>query len=488
MSFAAVLGMALLAIVALLAGWWLGSRAAKSAAGQQVEPLCNALRESKEEVERLRREREPLFGERAAFQQQSEELRRQGEEQKSELGNLRRLCAELTTDAARVQEQLKAGHAALISERELLTAAREKLTDTFKSLAGDILKENNAQFLGIANRELSAKEESIEKLLSPVRETLGKMEAQTQQLETRRAEAYTEVLTEIKNIQKTHETLRQETTQLVQALRAPKARGNWGELQLKRCIEFAGMVQHCSFDVEKHMRGNDQDPAQRPDVVVQLPNGRVIIIDAKTPLDAYLSAMSCGDEIQRTICLRAHATQVRTHLSQLGGKQYWQRFHNSPDFVVCFLPSEVLFSAALEQDTGLIEVGSQLNVILATPTTLIALLKAVAYGWQQMEITRNAIEICKAGEDLYRKLAGTQEHFTRMGSALTSTVKHFNNLVGAVEGRGSVFSLAAKLHGLKIGQEEIAEVTPVESAARSLQSDHWDEPIALAASEETSAE
>ncbi len=484
MSFTAGLEMILLAIAAMLAGWWLGSRAARSAARLQVDSLGNSLREAKEEMERLRREREPLFAERAAFQQQSEELRRQGEEQKNEIGNLRRQCVELTTEAARVQEQLKAGQAALASERELLIVARERLTDTFKSLAGDILKENNAQFLGIANRELSAKEQSIEKLLSPVRETLGKMEVQTQQLETRRVEAYAEVLTEIKNIQKTHETLRQETTQLVQALRAPKARGNWGELQLKRCIEFAGMVQHCSFDVEKHMKGNDQDPAQRPDVVVQLPNGRVIVIDAKTPLDAYLSAMSCSDEIQRLVCLKAHAAQVRAHLSQLGGKQYWQRFHNSPDFVVCFLPSEVLFSAALEQDSSLIEIGSQLNVILATPTTLIALLKAVAYGWQQMEITRNAIEICRAGEDLYRKLAGTQEHFTRMGTALTSTVKHFNNLVGAVEGRGSVFALAAKLHELKIGQEEIAEVAPIETTTRSLQSDHWDEPIALAAAEQ----
>ncbi len=477
MNIATILAVILAAIVALLAGWQLGSRGAT--------PQKEALHESKEEAERLRRERDLLVADRAAFASEAKELRRQCDEQMGELGNLRRQCAELTTEAARVQEQLKAGSAALMSERELLTAAREKLTDAFKSLAGDILKENNAQFLGVANRELSAKEESIEKLLSPVRETLTKMEAQTQQLETRRVQAYSEVLTEIKNIQKTHETLRQETTQLVQALRAPKARGNWGELQLKRCIEFAGMVQHCSFDVEKHMKGNEQDSAQRPDVVVQLPNGRAIVIDAKTPLDAYLSAMSTADEIQRTICLKAHATQVRTHLSQLGGKQYWQRFQNSPDFVVCFLPSEVLFSAALEQDPSLIEVGSQLNVILATPTTLIALLKAVAYGWQQMEITRNAIEICNAGEALYRKLAGTQEHFNRMGTALTSTVKHFNNLVGAVEGRGSVFSLAARLHELKIGQEEIDEVLPIETAARSLQSEHWDQSIALAASEET---
>lgn len=475
--------MALLVVLAALAAWWAGARGA----GSIATSLTGALRESKEELERLRRERDSLLAERAGFETQAKELRRQCDEQAGQLDTLRRACADLTTEAARAEEQLKAGQAALASERELLAAAREKLTDTFRSLAGEVLRENNVQFLGTANRELSAKEQSIEKLLSPMRETLGKMEAQTKQLETERARAYTEVLTEIKNIQRTHETLRQETTQLVQALRAPKARGNWGELQLKRCIEFAGMVEHCSFEVEKHMKGNDLEAAQRPDVVVSLPNGRAIIIDAKTPLDAYLSAMSCIDETQRAGYLQSHASQVRAHLSQLGGKQYWQRFNNSPDFVVCFLPSEVLFSAALEQDPRLIEVGSQANVILATPTTLIALLKAVAYGWQQMEITRNATEICNAGEALYRKLAGTQEHFTKMGNALSSTVKHFNSLIVAVEGRGSVFPLAAKLHALKIGQEEIGNIAPIEIVPRGLQSDHWDEAVALAAAaEETS--
>ena len=482
MSGAIGLGIALAAMLGLLVGWWLGARSAKTA----NQPLLEALSNSKEELERVRHERDTLIRDSAGFQREAQGLARLAGEQKVEIEGLRSQCVYLTTEAARAQEQWKAGQQALASERELLAVARKELTDTFKSLAGDIADANTTQFLSLANREFTAKEDSIQKLLSPVRETLDKVEAQTRHLENERVKAYTEVLTEIKNIQKTHESLRMETTQLVQTLRAPKARGNWGELQLKRCIEFAGMVQHCSFDTEVFMRG-DHDSAQRPDVVVQLPNGRAIVIDAKTPLDAYLSAMSTTDENQRIAWLKARAAQVRTHLTQLGGNDYFKKFQNSPDFVVCFLPSEVLFSAALEQDPGLIEFGTQVNVILATPTTLIALLKAVACGWQQLEITRNAAAICKAGEDLYKKLAATQGYFSDLGKALNNSVKHFNSLVSAVEGRGSVFSLAAKLHELKIGQTEIAEIPMLESATHSLQSEHWGEPLTLAAAEERSS-
>lgn len=481
MNLGITLGMGLVAIVALVVGWALGARSVRSTTAAQAE----TLRESREELERLRQERDPLVADRAAFKQRAEELQQRTADQNAEITTLRTEIASLNAESARQQEKLKAGQEALASERQLLADARKALGDTFKSLASDSLKENNAQFFGIANREFSAKEDSIDKLLQPMRESLGKLEAETKQLEVKREGAYQEVLNEIRNIKESHQTLSQETSQLVQALRAPKARGNWGELQLQRCIEFAGMVEYCSFDVQAYMRGDEDESAQRPDVIVRLPNERAIVIDAKTPLDAFLSAMSATDESQRATLLERHALQVRTHLDQLGSKKYWERFRDSPDFVVCFLPSEVLFSAALEENPDLIEIGSHLNVILATPTTLIALLKAVAYGWQQMEITRNAIAICETGEKLYKKLASAQEHFTKMGNALGSSVKHYNNLVGAMEGRGSVFPLAAKLHELKIGQEEIPEIAPIETSVRELQSSHWDDSVDLAAVEDT---
>jgi DNA recombination protein RmuC len=391
----------------------------------------------------------------------------------------------LETANARLEERL-------VAEKAALEQARNSLSDTFSGLARKALSENNQSFLEFAKQELGrqqqsasssleAKETAIATLLKPVGEALDKLQQATQGMETKRAEAYGAVLTEIANIKETHQSLRRETSQLVQALRAPKARGNWGELQLKRCVEFAGMVEHASFDTQIFVRG--EDVSRQPDCVVYLPNGRTIIIDAKTPLDAFLDAAGETDEAARELRLAAHAASVREHLSQLSAKAYWKQFKDSPDFVVCFLPKEVLFSAALEQDPDLIEFGSNSSVILATPTTLIALLKAVAYGWQQMEVTKNAIAIREAGEKLYDKLAGAQDYFNKMGRALTSAVGQYNSLIGCIEGRGSVFSQARKLHELGIGQEELAEIQLLESVTRDLKADDWShsEGLSLAA-------
>ncbi len=387
---------------------------------------------------------------------------------------------DLKTENARLEERLRA-------EKLALEQARASLSDTFSALAAKALSDNNESFLTFAKQELAGqqreaattleiKETAIATLLKPVTEALDKLQKETHKLEVNREGAYQTVLTEIRNVQETHQGLRRETTQLVQALRAPKARGNWGELQLKRCIEFAGMVQHASFEVEVFVRGDEA--SIKPDCVIHLPNERTIVIDVKTPFDAFLEAMSTTDESMRSLKLNAHATRVREHLRQLSAKAYSKQFKDSPDFIVCFLSSEVLFSAALEQDPSLIEFGSRSNVMLATPTTLIALLKAVAYGWQQMAVTRNAMEIREAGEKLYEKLATAQEYFSKMGKALASAVGQYNNLLGCIEGSRGVFSQARKLQKHGISRDEIPEVQPLESVPRILKDDDWSHPQA----------
>ncbi len=411
----------------------------------------------------------------SALTQNGGNLAAQLADRESQLEQARKEASTLGLENARLGERLTA-------EQESLTQARATLEDTFRSAASRVLNENSQAFLQLARQELGRqqqtsenqlgqKEKAIETLLQPVRETLDKLQQGTQELEVKREGAYRSLEQLIGSMQSSHADLRRETSQLVSALRAPKIRGNWGELQLKRCIEFAGMVQHASFDMEVFVRG--EESSIRPDCVIHLPNERTIVIDVKTPFDAFLDAMSAQDEATRALKLAAHATRVRDHLSALSAKSYWKQFKDSPDFVVCFLSSEVFFSAALEQDPSLIEFGSSSNVILATPTTLIALLKAVAYGWQQLEVTKNALAIREVGEKLYDKLATAQEHFTKMGNALTSTVRHYNNLIGSVEGRGSVFTYARKLHELHIGQDELPEIGMLESVTRELKSEDW---------------
>ncbi|HVW77560.1 MAG TPA: DNA recombination protein RmuC [Alloacidobacterium sp.] len=416
-----------------------------------------------------------VSGEISAQKKNSESLAAQLAERERQLEQSRRDATLLHTENARLETRLAA-------EQEALKQARTSLEDAFRSAASRVLNENSQAFLQLARQELGKqqqtagsqleqKEKAIETLLQPIRETLNKLQQGTQELEVKREGAYESLKQLVQGMQSSHTDLRRETSQLISALRAPKVRGNWGELQLKRCIEFAGMVQHASFDLEVFVRGDES--SIRPDCVIHLPNDRTIVIDVKTPFDAFLDAMNAPDESTRSLKLAAHAARVRDHLSALAAKSYWKQFNDSPDFVVCFLSSEVFFSAALEQDPGLIEFGSASNVILATPTTLIALLKAVAYGWQQLEVTKNALAIREVGEKLYDKLTTAQEYFSKMGNALSSTVKQYNNFVGCIEGRGSVFTYARKLHELQIGQDELPEIGMLESVTRELKAEDW---------------
>jgi DNA recombination protein RmuC len=385
------------------------------------------------------------------------------------------------------------------SEEKLaaLLQVEKNLKDTFQSLAASALDANSRQLLQLsqaelerqrekASKELEAKESSITLLLQPMRDSLDQLAIHSQSLEVKREGAYEAILAEVQNIQRSHTDLRRETTQLVQALRAPKVRGNWGEMQLRRCVEHAGMIEHASFDVEKFVRG--EDVSIRPDLIVRLPNQRCIVIDAKTPLDAFLNAGGCEDEVLRHKFLSEHAVAVRKHLDALSAKAYWNRFVESPDFVVCFLPSEVLFSAALEQDPSLLEYSASTNVLLATPTTLIALLKAVAYGWQQAQIARDAELIRDVSNKLYAKLAGMHKSFLDMGGALKRAGDAYDDVLNKAEGHGGLFSIARKLRELKIGEKDLAEAAPIAIRPRIMQHEDWQSGLSIAAAEEAETE
>jgi DNA recombination protein RmuC len=399
--------------------------------------------------------------------------------QKNELKELRPKAEEL----AAARQQLK-------DEEARYAQMKADLDSAFKGAAADALRANAQSFLALARHELGGqtqdakqtlaqKEEAIRTLLDPLGKALKNLDEQTRAMEVARSGAYAKVETLVETMQSSIpaslDALKSETSQLIAALRAPKTRGNWGELQLKRCVEYAGMVEHCSFAEQASARTED-DRLLRPDMTIQLPNGRTIIVDAKTPLDAFLEASETGDAAAQALRFSAHAERVKTHLRELSAKAYWRQFEHTPEFVVCFLPSEALFSAALEADPSLIEFGAQANVVMATPTTLIALLKAVAFGWQQSQVTQNARAIQDAGRDLYDKLVNSHEYFSRLGAALENAVGTYNKFVGAVEGRGGAFFHARKLGNLVHCGDEMEQLEPLPAEPRLLTAEDWVAP------------
>jgi DNA recombination protein RmuC len=377
------------------------------------------------------------------------------------------------------------------------------LDTAFKGAAADALRANTQSFLALAREQLGgqtnearqtldAKELAIKNLLDPLGTALMALNAQAQEMEKSRAGAYSEVKTLVENIQNSIpaslEALKRETAQLITAFRAPKTRGSWGELQLKRCVEYAGMVQYCSFSEQVTARDED-DKMLRPDMTIQLPNGREIVVDAKTPLDAFLDASGAADPAAQTLRFAAHAARVKAHLKDLSSKEYWKQFEKAPDFVVCFLPSEALFSAALEADPSLIEFSAKNHVVMATPTTLIALLRAVEFGWQQSEITQNAKAIHEMGKKIYDKLVTAQGHLTRLGNALGSSVETYNKFIGTIEGKGGVFSYGRQLGELAHSSGELAEIKKQQPDLREMESPEWAQSgLALAAGAEESVE
>lgn len=325
------------------------------------------------------------------------------------------------------------------------------------------------QYQQQAQNDLTLRQKSIHEMVTPLKESLQKVDLKLNDLEKVRTSAYDLLRHQVGELMNTQKELRLETANLVKALRAPHVRGRWGEMQLRRVVEMSGLSAHCDF-IEQETMG-DENGRLRPDMVVRLPAGKRLIIDAKAPLAAYLEALEATDDATRLERLRDHARQVRSHITALSQRQYWDQFkaEETPEFVVLFLPGDTFFNAALEQDPGLIEMGVEKRVILATPATLIALLHAVAYGWRQEKLTENAREISNLGRDLYKRIADMGSHLTRLGASLGQSVNAYNRTVGTLETR--VLPAARRFKDLEAsnGSLEIEPLSGLDQTVRGLQ-------------------
>ena len=406
--------------------------------------------------------------------------------EKASLARLRQVYTEVVADKARVESALESERKTSNEKIEFLTKAGERaaveLQNAFKALAADALKSNNSSFLQIAQEtlkrfqteargDLENRQKAVADLVAPVRESLNKVDAQIQQMEVARGDAYGELRAQVQSLITTQKELQSETGNLVRALRTPNVRGRWGEIQLRRVVEIAGMLSYCDFAEQETV--TTETGRLRPDLVVKLPGGKRIVVDAKTPLQAFLEAFETNDEETRRACLANHAKQVRDHMNTLAGKKYWEQFESTPEFVVMFLPGETFFSAALEQDSSLIEHGVLNRVIPASPTTLIALLKAVNYGWNQEKLARNAQRISELGKELHERLRLLAGHIAQVGTGLDRAVESYNKAVGSLESRVLVSARKFAELGASVA-EDIPELEPIETTSRAL-SFEWDE-------------
>jgi DNA recombination protein RmuC len=357
-------------------------------------------------------------------------------------------------------------------KRTWVSQTDQALRDTFSSLSAHALQQNNQQFLALAQSrlqefyaaakgDLTQNQQHLSALLTPIQQALSTFDVTVQAVEKTRVGAYEGLTQQIKQLVESERQLRQETHQLASALQSSQVRGRWGELQLKRVIEMAGMMNYCDFEEQPSFE-SDEGARLRPDVVIRLPGGRQIVVDAKAPLSEYLKAVESVDAETYAQHMKAHARQVKEHMLALSRKTYWAQFQPSPEFVLLFLPGETFFSAALSADPELIEFGTKQQVILATPTTLIALLKAVSYGWQQQKIAEQAHLISTLGRDLYSRLSTMGIYFGDMGKHLGKAVDSYNRGINALESR--VMVSARKLHQMEVvgSEKELMPQTPIE--------------------------
>jgi len=376
----------------------------------------------------------------------------------------------------KAETQLAEAQASLEEQRKLLQESKAELTDTFNALSAAALNSNNEAFLALAKStfdglqaqakgELLTREKAIEGIVAPLNDALSRYEVQIRNIEDVRLTAYVSLEEQLKSLATGNAQLQKETGSLVSALRAPQVRGRWGEMTLRRAAELAGMSAHCDFREQESFES--ETGRIRPDMMVNLPGDRRIAVDAKAPLQAFLDATSAATEEERTALLSRHAQIVRDHMNQLAARNYWEQFDHAPEFVVLFLPGESFFAAALEQDRTLIEDGMEKQVILATPTTLIALLRAVAFGWRQESIEQNAKEISDLGKQLYDRIRTFVEHLSELGNALDRSVEAYNKAIGSLELR--VLPSARRFKELEAATgEDIPQVETVDDAPRSM--------------------
>ncbi|MBF0252482.1 MAG: DNA recombination protein RmuC [Candidatus Omnitrophica bacterium] len=403
-------------------------------------------------------------------EEQANELKENLKLKEAQLDVLREKNEQLHTEKAIAETKSAETEKKVTEQKELLDEAKNKLGETFKALSGESLKSNNAAFIELAKESLKVvleeakgdidkKGETIKSIVKPLEEALGRYEKNISDMEKIRASAYGNLENQIRSLLDSQKTLQQETNNLVTALRRPEVRGRWGEITLKRVAELAGMVEHCDY-TEQHSV-TTEDGRIRPDMVVHLPSERDIVVDSKVSLDAYLDAIASNNEDERKAHLLRHTQQVKKHMKDLSSKSYWEQFDKTPEFVVMFIPGESFLSAAVDNEPLLIEIGMESKVIIATPTTLVSLLRAISYGWRQEHIAKNALEIAKIGKELYDRFQPFLMHVNKVGGSLSQAVVTFNKMAMSLERR--ILVSVRKFQELgTVGDKELEEIKQIE--------------------------